>query len=279
MKNVKNIIFLILLIFIKIQESSTSEDIYETEIIKNKILDGCEKDNRAYYIAYSPYITSISAFAFYIHLPTSLSTNEGKRNAIIVGGILGKYGFLDMGIINSGKGWQPYYNENGEKTISDEYISNEKIKIIGIVIEIFSKNKLQLNLGFREKDNSALAYVHIPIYYSHLYEKDEEGNPIFRIYRYASLVNDEDNGIPDYQNDQTYMVNGKIVTPVIYLNGEEKEWRIGGKHIEACWKMSAKRVEFSYTDQDETFSIRHYSGSLYLNFNVFMILIFIINLF
>ena len=279
MKNVKNIIFLILLIFIKIQEGSSSEDIYETEIIKNKILDGCEKDNRAYYIAYSPYITSINKFALYIYLPTSLNTNEGKRNAIIACGILGKYGFLDMGIINSGKGWQPYYNNNGEITISDEYISNEKVKIIGIVIEIFSKNKLLFNMSFREFDHSILKFFGAQIYYSHLYEKDEESNPIFRIYRFASLVNDEGNGIPDYQNDQTYMVNGKFVTPVIYLNGEENEWRIVGKYIEACWKMSAKRVEFSYTDQDETFSIRHYSGSLYLNFNVFMILIFIINLF
>ena len=279
MKNVKNINFLILLIIIKIQEGSSSEDIYETEIIKNKILDGCERDNRAYYIAYSPYITSINKFALYIYLPTSLNTNEGKRNAIIACGILGKYGFLDMGIINSGKGWQPYYNNNGEITISDEYISNEKVKIIGIVIEIFSKNKLQVNFSFREIDYSVLKYVHIQIYYSHLFEKDEEGNPIFRIYRFASLVNDEDNGIPDYQNDQTYMINGRFITPVLYLNSIEYEWRIGGKFIEACWKTSSKRVEFSYTDEDETFSITHDSVSIYLNFNIFMVYFFLINLF
>lgn len=279
MINSKNIIILILVIIIKIKEGLTSEDIYQTEIIKNKILDGCEKGKKAYYIAYSPYMTGINYFAFYIYLPTSLNTNEGKRKAFIAGGILGKYGYLDMGITNSGDGWKPYYNDNGDIIISDEYISNENVKIVGVVLEIFSKNKLQVNFSFREIDNSVLKYVHIQIYYSHLFEKDEEGNPIFRIYRFASLVNDEDNGIPDYQNDQTYMIDGRFITPVLYLNSIEHEWKIGGKFIEACWKTSSKRVEFSYTDEDETFSIRYDSVSIYLNFNIFMVFIFLINLF
>ena len=96
------------------------------------------------------------------------------------------------------------------------------------------------------------------IYYSHLYEKDEVGNPIFRIYRFASLVNDEGIGIPDYQNDQTYMINGIFTGLTIVVNGVGRSWGISSDHIDIAWKVFPQKIEFSHHNDHESFSIKHY---------------------
>ena len=94
---------MILIIITKIQKVTNGEDIYEIEVIKNKVLEGYEKGKQAHYIAYSPERIGYNTITIYILFPT-LNTNGGERTAFIAVGIRGKYGYLDMGIMNNGTG-------------------------------------------------------------------------------------------------------------------------------------------------------------------------------
>ena len=278
MLNSTHIFFLISLIITKIPKITNSEDIYEIEIIKNKYLEGYGKGKQAHYIAYSPERAGFNGLTTYILFP-SLNTNEGKRTAFIAVGIRGKYGYLDMGIMNNGTGWKPYYNDNGDISNFGNDADLKDAKIVGITIEFLSNNKIKFAIGFRELDYSIIQVFDIQLYVSHIFEYDEEHKPIFRFYRFASLVNDKDNGVIDNQNDGTFMINGSFSGFDIVVNGQENNWDISGEYVEASWKVSSKRVDFSYTDKDEIFSIKHYySFSLYLNYNIFICFILLLNI-
>ena len=149
MKNRYNILFLIILISTKIQACNNSEDIYETEIIKNKILYDYKKGSGAYYIAYSPFRDDYTRVTSHVRLPTKIETNNGKRTGFISFGVQGQYGYIDMGIMNSGKGWKPYYNDNGDLKSYDDSIANEYEKIIGLEIDIYTKKIINFYVSFR----------------------------------------------------------------------------------------------------------------------------------
>ena len=151
-----HILFLIILIITKIQVGNNSEDIYETEIIKNKILYDYKKGSGAYYIAYSPFRDDYNRITSYVRLPTFVETNDGKRDGFISFGIQGQYGYIDMGIMNSGKGWKPYYNDNGDLISFDDYTSKEDVKLIGIDVKIQSKKKVIFAVSFRDLNEKIL---------------------------------------------------------------------------------------------------------------------------
>ena len=279
MFDISNILFLLFFIIITFKKVETSEDIYETEIIKNRTFEGYEKGKGAYYIAYSPYRTGFTLVSTYIQLPSSLSLNttKGRRNAFISLGIQGKYGYIDMGIMNTGDYWMPYYNDNGELKINETVGSDSKTKLVGIVIEFNNNKQLKCSFGYRELDDSLLEYSEFNIFFSHIVEYNNEGNPIFRFYRFASLENLED--FPDNQNDNTYMINGGFLKPTIYINGNEESWRINSGNVEACWKVSAKRIEMEYNDEKEKFSIKYFNCLLHnLNLNFFHFMMIVIYL-
>ena len=123
---------------------NNSEDIYETEIIKGEILYDYKKGSGAYYIAYSPFRDDYSRITSYVRLPTFIETNDGKRDAFISFGIQGQYGYIDMGIMNSGKGWKPYHNDNGDLISFDDKTAKEDVKIMGLNIQVESKKKVKL---------------------------------------------------------------------------------------------------------------------------------------
>ena len=129
------LLFLIILITTKIQVGNNSEDIYETEIMKGEILYDYKKGSGAYYRDDYNRITS------YVRLPF-VETNDGKRDAFISFGIQGQYGYIDMGIMNSGKGWKPYYNDNGDLINFDDDIAKKEVKIMGLEIQVESKKKV-----------------------------------------------------------------------------------------------------------------------------------------
>ena len=266
MVDLENILFLILLTLIKIQKVLSSEDLYETEIIRNKTLDRIEKGQGAYYIAYSPYRTGYTKITSYVKLPTFINTNDGKRTAFISFGIQGKYGYIDMGIKNTGKYWAPYYNDNGEFKNFEYFNSKEPlVKIMGLEIDIISKNKIKFYVSLRDENAKQITNItnmfSTEIYASHIFEYDKEDKPFFRFYRFASLVNNKENGVPDNQRDNTSMINGIFTGLCIVLNYnvlKTKTWGIGGNHIEASWKVSPKNVEFSYGNNYDSFSIKHY---------------------
>lgn len=122
----------------------TDNDIInDAVVIKNKFWDGYEKESGAYYYAYSPYITGYSKVKGYIELPNSINTNCGKRNAYISFGVLGQYGGIDIGIMNSGEGWKPFYFDvKSKKFLSfKDYIVKEA-SIAEIQIEVTSSRKV-----------------------------------------------------------------------------------------------------------------------------------------
>ena len=163
---------MLILITTKIQVGNNSEDIYETEIIKNKILYDYKKGSGAYYIAYSPFRDDYTRVTSYVRLPTFVETNDGKRDAFISFGIQGQYGYIDIGIMNSGKGWKPYYNDNGDLISFDDYTSKEDVKLIGIDVKIQSKKKVIFAVSFRDL-NEKILYDSFSkgIYCSHIFRR------------------------------------------------------------------------------------------------------------
>ena len=254
-----NILFLIILIITKIQVGNNSEDIYETEIIKNKILYDYKKGSGAYYIAYSPFRDDYNRITSYVRLPTFIETNEGKREGFISFGIQGQYGYIDIGIMNSGKGWKPYYNDNGDLISFDDYTSKEDVKLIGIDAKIQSKKKVIFAVSFRDL-NEKILYDSFSkgIYCSHIFENNLEEKPNLRFYRFVSLVNNKDKGVPDNQKDKTAMIEGTFSGLVIMVDNIGKKWGIDEPYVEASWKVSPKKIEFGYGKDFDNFSIKYY---------------------
>jgi len=278
MDNLKFILFFILLI---IQKVTLSDNIYDIEFIKNNISTEYKKGIGAYYIVYSPYRTGYTIITSYIKLPTSLNTNNGKRTAFISFGIQGKYGYIDMGIMNSGNYWTPYYNDNGEFKNFEYFKSNEQVKIIGLQIEIKSRNKIYFAVSLRDAEEKIIGDIFIiEIYYYHIFEYDENDNPTFRFYRFASLVNNKENGIPDNQNDHTYMIDGNFTKLTLRVDNFGESWGISGDFIETGLKISTKKIEVSYMKDYEAFSIKNFdSYSFYLNQKFLLYIFILINLF
>ena len=255
-----NILFLIILIITKIQVGNNSEDIYETEIIKNKILYDYKKGSGAYYIVYSPFRDDYNRITSYVRLPTFIETNEGKRDGFISFGIQGQYGYIDMGIMNSGKGWKPYYNDNGDLISYDDFISFEDVKYIALDIEIYSKKNVKFSISFRDSNKEIIndKRFSTTLYCSHIFEGNLEEKPNLRFYRFVALVNNKDKGVPDNQKDNTALINATFADLVIMINNEGKTWGINGPNIEASWKVSPKKIEFSCGVDFDNFSIIYY---------------------
>ena len=253
-----HILFLIILITVKI-EGNNSEDIYETEIIKNKILYDYKKGSGAYYIAYSPFRDDYNRITSYVRLPTFVETNDGKRDGFISFGIQGQYGYIDIGIMNSGKGWKPYYNDNGDLISFDDYTSKEDVKLIGIDVKIQSKKKVIFAVSFRDL-NEKILYDSFSkgIYCSHIFEGNIEEKPNLRFYRFVSLVNNKDKGVPDNQKDKTAMIEGAFSGLVIMVDNLGKKWGIDLHYVEASWKVSPKKIELTKRDDYDNFSIKYY---------------------
>ena len=262
---------------ITIPKKLYSEQIDDVVVLKNKVEPNYKKGIGAYFIAYSPYNIGYDTITSYIDLPSSLNTNEGKRKAFISFGVEGKNGYIEMGIVNSGDGWSPYYSDNGYITVFNGYNKIPDIKIIGMQVDFYNNRKMKFYLTYRNVFMNIIKNFTTDIYAAHIleYENDKVKK---RLYRFVSLVNDESNGVPDDQNDHTYMINGKFVGLCLLINGSVlcTDWVIPNNIVEECWLVSSKRIEFSYEKDNEYFSIKHYidsSYSRYLNFNCFLLFV------
>ena len=257
-----------------------SEQIDDVVVLKNKVEPNYKKGIGAYFIAYSPYNIGYDNITTRIYLPSSLNTNEGKRKAFISFGVEGKNGYIEMGIVNSGDGWSPYYSDNGYITVFNGYNKFPNIKFIDMKVEFFYDRKMMFRLTYRDPYTKIIEYFNTEIYAAHIleYENDKVKS---RLYRFVSLINDESNGVPDDQNDHTYMINGKFAGLCLLINGSVlcTDWVIPNNIVEESWLVSSKRIEFSYEEDNEYFSIKHYidsSYSRYLNFSCFLLFIIIL---
>ena len=244
----------ILLYFILISFIITEDVIDDVEVIKNRAWEGYETKVGAHYYAYSPYLVGYSRITTYIKLPNKINTNNGSRNAYISSGVLGLYGAIDLGIMNSGIGWCPYsYDGNKKNFIAyKDYFAPEGTEIIGLEIEVTYQRIAIFSITFRNADLKILSNFQIQIDVSHLlvYESNKVKN---RFYRFASLVPvGEDN-----QNDGTYMVGGQFTGLTIVRDDTNYPWGIAHFDIDVAWKVSTKRIHFSYDDVTDVFDIVH----------------------
>ena len=226
--------------------------------MKGEILYDYKKGSGAYYIAYSPFRDDYNRITSYVRLPF-VETNDGKRDAFISFGIQGQYGYIDMGIMNSGKGWKPYYNDNGDLISFDDDIAKKEVKIMGLEIQVESKKKVFFAVSYRDIDGNKLRdtkWIHIPC--SHIFEGNLEDKPNLRFYRFVSLVNNKDKGIPDNQKDKTALIDGTFGDLVIMVDNLGKKWGIDLHYVEASWKVSPKKIELTKRDDYDNFSIKYY---------------------
>ena len=244
-----NIYFLILIFLLKI----LGQDIDDVKYIKNdKALYDPEKNAGAHYYAYSPYSTGYSKITSYIQLPSSL--NNGNRNAYIAFGVYGLNGGIDIGIRNTGTLWHPFYYDVQKKNFksfnSDNDLAPSETKIIGIEVEVTSDKNILFSLSYRTSDLNILKSFNTKIEAKHIFEEGVVKN---RFYRFASLVPIGE----DDQEDGTYMLDGKFTGLAIVKNNNVQSWGISGDDIEYAWIVSSSKIEFSYQDGNDNFSINH----------------------
>lgn len=253
MKKVIIIAFLIIL---------TNEQIIDdAKIIKNRVWDGYQKNTGAHYYVYSPYKTGYSKVTSYIELPKDLNTNNGKRNAYISFGVLGLYGSIDIGIMNSGKGWLPYYNDinKGNFVTFQDYIAPTGTTIIGIEIDVTYSKKIFVSFSFRNSNLAILKSTSKPIEIKASHILVYENNKVkFRFFRFASLCPDG----KDNQNDGTYMLGGKFTGLTIVNNGKAESWGISSDNVDVAWLVSSRKISYKYNGNEESFSISHRLNSL-----------------
>jgi len=235
----------------------TNEDIIDDAIvIKNRVWDGYQKNTGAHYYVYSPYKTGYSKVTSYIQLPYGLNTNNGKRNAYISLGVLGYSGSIDIGIMNSGNGWLPYYNDikRGEFKTYKDFIAPAGTKIIGIEIDVTNSRKIIASLSFRKSDLSILKLLTPPVKIdaSHILLYDNY-KALFRFFRFASLCPTG----RDNQFDGTYMLGGKFTGLTIVNNNKAESWGISSDNVEFAWLVSSRRISYNYDGNQESFSISH----------------------
>ena len=244
-----------LLLLISIILSIKCEDIIDDAVvIKNRVWEGYETGVGAHYYAYSPYQTGYSTVTTYVQLPESVNTNGGKRNAYISLGVLGLYGALDTGIMNSGEGWLPFYYDvkKHEFVTFKDHMAPEGTTIVGIEILVTQDRVVVFKLSYRNSDLEILSSFECQHDASHflVYEDNMVKN---RFYRFASLVPVE----KDDQNDGTYMIGGKFTGLTIVKNGEAQSWGIATDNIDVAWLVSSKRIQYYYVDNMDSFSIIH----------------------
>ena len=250
-----NEILFLLLLFILIIMNITDDDIIDDAVIlKNAVWDGYEKNVGAHYYAYSPYKTDYSKVLGNIKLPDSLNTNNGKRNAYISFGVLGLYGAINTGIMNSGKGWIPFYYDNKSQKIVlfKDNTAPEGTKLVNIEVKVTSLRIIIFSLKFMNPNLITLKTFKTEIDASHLlvYENNEVK---LRFFRFASMPPIE----KDDQNDGTFMIGGEFNKLKIVKNEINELWGIEGDNIDVSWLVSSKRIEVNIQDDQDTFSIKH----------------------
>ena len=222
------------------------------QIIKNRVWKGYETKVGAHYYAYSPYKTGYSKVISNIILPFKLYT--GNRNAYISFRVLDINGSIDIGIMNGGNGWKPYYYDIKNKYFkSFNEFAPFGTTIVFIQVEVFLNRKIEFYINFRNDNFDILKSFNTQINGNHVLEY-EYGKVKNRFYRFASLV---PNGI-DNKNDGTYMIGGKFNDLTIINKKIEDNWGIDYNNIDVAWKVSSNRIDFNYYDNNEYFNIKHF---------------------
>ena len=247
-------IYFILLSFI------LNEDIIDdVEVLKNRAWVDHGNKTGAHYYAYSPYTTGYSRVTTYVKLPKKLFTKGGSRKAYISFGVGGSSGSIDMGIMNSGNGWYPYHYDVNKTEFKayKNYFEPYGTEFVALDLEIIPERIIIFAVSFRDSNNDVMSFFSVRIDASHtlIYENGRVKN---RFYRFASLIPEGE----DNQNDGTYMIGGQFTNLVIVRNNFGYDWGIAGEDIDVAWKVSTKRIHFSYDNKNDYFDIAHIEGGI-----------------
>ena len=55
------------------------------------------------------------------------------------------------------------------------------------------------------------------------------------------------------------MINGIFTGLTIVVNGRGRPWGIDSDYVDVAWMYSSSRMEFSYNNDHESFSIKNYN--------------------
>ena len=156
--------------------------------------------------------------------------------------------------MNSSKGWLPFYFDckNKKFVTFKDYYAPKGTENIEIEIEANPLRKVFFSLNFKNSDLISLKSFNTEIDASHIliYENNKVK---IRFFRFCSLISVE----KDNQNDGTYMIDGKFTKLNIVKNNINETWGIPGDNIEVSWLISSKRINFSYDNEQDNFSIIH----------------------
>lgn len=223
------------------------------DLKKDKWEKEYDKELGGYYYAISEKNTENSKISGEVELPDSVQTLN-IRNAYIVLGIEGIKSKINIGLINHGDGWRPFYQIiPKEMNVYNEY-KNQENKYVYIEIEVTNERKILVGFKFFDSNRLLLGKLNFEIDASdNLEYKDNKVEVGF--FRCVSLVPLET--VKDDKNDGTYIFNGKLSDLKIVKNNKTEEWGISSNNIKYSFKVYPKKVKINYKNSEETFSIFH----------------------
>ena len=238
-----------------------------------------EYNHGAHYYAFSPTLsTSVYTEAFAnIVLPTSFqnipvggTAQYARRNGFISLGIYGttaanhEYG-VDLGIINTGNGWRPFYydvasKEQGATDYSQDftnYTAGGTATNAIIVVKPLGATSVGLYVRFVNSAGSTLLTFDQTLSVNYR-------SSWFKYYRFASLVQDLPKTADDVRTDSTYMLGGKFTNLGLYntYQAAYKPWGLystSPELISDFWIMYYPKCNVTYTNNSDSFSIDHWA--------------------
>lgn len=239
-----------------------------------------DANHGAHYYAYSPTLSTsqyTEAFANIV-LPTSfqnIPVGSGiqyqRRHAFICLGITGNvtnYGLygVDVGIINKGSGWMPFYYDvassiDGKIDCSeefDDYIAGNTATNAIIVVKPVGLSHIGLYVRFVNSAGTTLVTFDetLPVNTRTSWSK---------YYRFASMVPNVKN-VPDVRTDSTYMLGGKFTNLGLYNAYQSTYYQWGvtattpAELVENAWIMYYPKCQVLVFNNKDEFTIDHWAG-------------------
>lgn len=215
----------------------------------------------AHYYVYSGQSTVYSEAFANIKLPTSMNYANGTRHAFISLGIAGTGVAIDLGLINTGNGWKPVYNEvangTGYGEIMHNYVAPSSATNAKIVVKPVSTTKVHMYIQFLNSSgqNVGTAFDQ-DITLQHSSFTSSGGIISCRYYRFASLV--PNNG-QDNQTDGSRMTGGQFINLGLYNRNTSTydTWGVPTARVTNAWMVSPDHISVTCGNNYDTFNITH----------------------
>lgn len=247
----------------------------EIDPIKGPTPDYVGSDEKgAHYYAFSKRGDLYSAAYTKVKLPTSIgtrynsSTGKSLRHAFISLGIMGPWHGVDIGIMNDGTGWFPYYNDVADNNHFKMFNAADQVAPSGTVYAVINAaiiDKITMQMSVQYQDASGAPLRNFWYQFGikdGTFEYGVNQRIYCSIYRFASLV--QMPGAVDDRNDGTFMTAGMFTGSQVYdYTGKYNLWGMFSDTMEKAWAVWKSRIYINHpaetdkTNCTETFSIHH----------------------